>query len=63
MDFSKLSKLMMVTMLFYLLPVGKERCWIVDDGGDDVVDHVDDFVDDFVLLAAGKQGEVVDCQN
>ena len=25
--------------------------------------HVDDFVDDFVLLAAGKQGEVVDCQN
>ena len=74
MDFSKLSKLMMVTMLFYLLPVGKERCWIVDDGGDDVVDHVndfvddvvdhvDDFVDDVVLLAAGRQGEVVDCQN
>ena len=46
---------MIVTMLFYLLPVGKERWWIVDDGGDDVVDHVDDFVDDFVLLAAGRQ--------
>ena len=57
MDFSKLSKLMIVTMLFYLLPVGKERCWIVVDGGDDVV--VDDG-DEVVLLAAGGQGEVVD---
>ena len=50
-------------MLLFLLPVGKERWWIVGDGGDDVGDHVDDFVDDVVLLAAGRQGEVVDCQN
>ena len=42
MDFSKLSKLMIVTMLFYLLPVGKERWWIVDDDVDDVVDDVVD---------------------
>ena len=60
---SMLVMVMVVMILFYLLPVGKERWWIVDDGGDDVVDHVDDFVDDFVLLAAGRQGEVVDCQN
>ena len=52
-----------VMILFYWLSVGKERWWIVDDGGDDVVDHVDDFVDDVVLLAALRQGEVVACQN
>ena len=56
---------MVVIMLFYLLPVGKERWWIVDDvddGGDVVVD-VFDGGDDVFLLAAGGQGEVVDRQD
>ena len=39
-------------MLLFLLPVGKERWWIVDDGGDAVVDVVDGS-DGLVLLAAG----------
>ena len=60
---SILVMVMVVMVLFYFLPVGKEMWWIVDDGCDDVVDHVDDFVDDVVILAAGRQGEVVDCQN
>ena len=58
---SILVMVMEVMISFYLPPVGKERWWIVDDGGDDVGDHVDYFADDVVILAAGRQGEVVDC--
>ena len=57
--------LIMAMMMFYLLPVGKERWWIVDDvddSGDVVVDVVDGS-DDLVLLGAGGQGEVVDRQD
>ena len=46
---------MVVMILFYLLPVSKERWWIVDDvddGGDVVVDVVDGN-DNVVQLAAG----------